>query len=247
METNKLKKYETDYAELPFENILREYRQQNIISSLQKGPNKKILEIGCGFHPLFKEFHAFEKMVIVEPGETYYNGAKSLAAGDPRISVIHGFFENVVDELAPVDFDFIIIGGFLHEINNPSDILNAVKKVCTPATVVHSFVPNANSFHRLVASEMGLIKDVYEKSGHDKLFQRVVVYNTETFRQLFFDNSFSVEVIGTYFIKPFAHTQMNQMVEDKIIDRAVLDGLNKMTKYFPEHGAEIFINSSCTP
>ncbi len=243
METNNLKKYEADYAELPFEDILREYRQQNIIKSLQSGQHRNILEIGCGFHPFFKEFNDYEKMVVVEPGDSYFNGAKELSKADDRITVFHGFFENVVDQLPSLDFDFIIIGGFLHEIDNPAAVLLAIKEICSSSTVIHSFVPNAHSFHRLVAHEMGLIKDVYEKSGHDQLFQRVEVFNIEAFKQLFVQNGYQVDEGGTYFIKPFAHSQMNEILQTQIINKSVLDGLNKMTRYFPDYGAEIFINA----
>src|SRR4029078_5367609 len=128
------------------------------------------------------------RMLVVERGEDYYQGAKALAGTDSRIEIINGFFESVVDSLLPQTFDLIIIGGFLHEINNPGEVLQTVRKVCHANTIVHSFVPNAHSFHRLVAYEMGLIKDVYQKSGHDELFQRVEVHNIDAFKNLFTQN-----------------------------------------------------------
>ena len=244
MEREDLKKYETDYTELPFENILREYRQQNIFNILATCPHKKILEIGSGPLPLFRDFNDFEKMVVVEPGVTFYNQAKEFAGTDKRIELINDFFENAVQELLPETFDFIVIGGFLHEIDNPDAVLQAVKKVCNKNTIVHSFVPNANSFHRLVAFEMGIIKDVYQKSGHDELFNRVEVYNMDSFKKLFTQNGLTIADSGTYFLKPFTNGQMDKIVTANIIDHAVLDGLNKMTKYFPDHGSEMYINST---
>ena len=76
MQREDLKKYETDYTGLPFENILREYRQQNIFNILSTAPHKKILEIGSGPLPLFRDFNDYEKMVVVEPGETFFKQAK---------------------------------------------------------------------------------------------------------------------------------------------------------------------------
>lgn len=242
MEREDLKKYETDYTELPFENILREYRQQNIFNILADAPHKKILEIGSGPLPLFRDFNDYEKMVVVEPGETFFKHAKDLAGTDKRIELVNDFFENAVHGLMPETFDFIVIGGFLHEINNPGEVLQAVKKVSNKNTIVHSFVPNANSFHRLMAFEMGLIKDVYEKSGHDELFNRFEVYNIDSFKKLFIKNDFSVEASGTYFIKPFTNSQMQAIILGHIIGKAVLNGLNAMIKYLPDYGAEIFVN-----
>jgi SAM-dependent methyltransferase len=243
MENENLKKCQEDYTHLPFEDVLRTYRQQNIFRILEGCTHKKILEIGSGPLPLFHDFNDFEKMVVVEPGDTFFEVAKSFAGSDTRIELINDFFENIVDQLAPEKFDFIVIGGFLHEIPNPGEVLQAVKKVCHQHTIVHSFVPNANSFHRLLAFEMGIIKDVYEKSGHDQLFQRQMVYNMDTFQQLFLQNSLKIATSGSYFFKPFTNSQMAAIVSTGIITNAVLDGLDKMIRYFPEYGSEIFINA----
>ena len=246
MERKDLEKYETDYTELPFEDILREFRQKNIFSILKCNPHATILEIGSGPLPLFRDFNDYEKMVVVEPGVAFFEIAKKLANGNTRIRLINDFFETVVQELVPETFDIIIIGGFLHEISNPEEVLQAVKKVSGKNTIIHSFVPNANSFHRLVAFEMGIIKDVYQKSGHDELFNRVEVYNMDSFKKLFTQNGLTVASSGTYFLKPFTNGQMDKIVTANIIDHAVLDGLNKMTKYFPDYGSEMYINSYVT-
>lgn len=237
-----LKKYEADYTDLPFEDTLREYRQKNIFSVLKANPHSKILEIGCGPLPLFRDFNEYEKMVVVEPGESFFAIANNLAKGDARIVVINDFIENAISQLIPETFDVIIIGGFLHEIINPDEVMQTVKRVCNKNTIIHSFVPNANSFHRLLAFEMGLIKDVYQKSAHDELFQRVAVYNMDSFKELFIKNDFSVAGSGTYFIKPFTNCQMHAMVTGNIISKAVLVGLYAMIKYLPDYGAEMFIN-----
>jgi SAM-dependent methyltransferase len=242
VKNNKINTYELDYRKLPFEDVLRQYRQKNVVLALSKSPSKSILEIGCGSQPLFLEYDDFEKMVAVEPLNEFFAEARELAGNDARITLINDRFENVAEQLAGQHFDFVIIGGFLHEIKNPVEVLEAVKKVCAADTVIHSFVPNAHSFHRLLAFEMGLIDTVYQKSGHDEMFERLEVYNVETFKKLFGLNGFDVDECGTYFIKTFTHSQMHDMLASNVVDKTVIDGLYKMTKYFPLHGAEIFVN-----
>lgn len=237
-----LNTYEANYAALPFEDILRQYRQQNIFKMLASLPHKNMLEIGCGPDPLFQHFKGFDTMTVVEPGKSYIENAMQLAGQNSNIKFIPDFFENIVDSLAPNTFDFIIIGGFLHEIQNPAEVLQAVKKVCTPDTIIHSFVPNAHSFHRLLAYEMGLIKDVYVKSGHDELFQRFCIYNMDSFKALFIQNGFEVADAGSYFIKPFTHAQMSELLQINFFNESFMDGLDKIIKYFPANGAELFIN-----
>jgi ubiquinone/menaquinone biosynthesis C-methylase UbiE len=220
---------------------LRQYRQENVIASLAKHPAKNILEIGCGPQPLFREYDDFEKMVAVEPLKEFFTEALAQAGNDPRIRLINDRFENIADQLTSEHFDFIIVGGFLHEIDNPVEVLKAIKKVCSIETMIHSFVPNAHSFHRLLAFEMGLIDTIYQKSGHDEMFERTEVYNIETFRELFLSTGFQVKELGTYFIKTYTHDQMHAMLACNVVNKAVIDGLNRMTKYFPANGAEIYI------
>jgi len=236
--------YENDYTSLPFEDILRGYRRENIFRSIKHYAAKRILEIGCGPDPLFIHFNDFDSMLVVEPGNIFFEKALAAAGANPKIRVTNAFIEDLAEELEKEQFDFIIIGGFLHEISNPEQVLQSVKKIAAATTVVHSFVPNARSFHRLLAFESGIIDSIYKKSAHDELFQRTSVYDADTYSRLFTDNGFRVSDAGSYFIKPFTHTQMVAMLSNGIIDGAVLNGLNKMTGYLPGLGAELYVN--CT-
>lgn len=232
--------YESNYMELPFENIMREYRKRNVIETLNNYTHSRFLEVGCGADPLFLEINDFDQMVVVEPGNLFYEMAKTNSNSNPNIVIVNNLIENIGDELIHGPFDFVVIGGFLHEIKRPDVVLQAVRKLCSKNTVVYSFVPNAKSFHRLLAYEMGIIENVYQKSGHDELFQRQKSYDSDSFNELLADNGFSVVESGSYFIKPFTHDQMNELLLKGIIDKTCLNGLGKMTKYFPEQGAEIY-------
>ena len=73
---------------------------------------------------------------------------------------------------------------------NPDKVLQAIRKVCSEKTVIYSHVPNAKSFHQLLAYEMGIIDSIYKKSGQDELFKRQNVYDIETFNELLTRNKF---------------------------------------------------------
>ena len=47
---------------------------------------------------------------------------------------------------------------------------------------------------------------------------------------------------GSYFIKLFNHEKMQRMIDIGILDSNILDGLNRMIKYMPDEGAEIYVN-----
>jgi acetyltransferase-like isoleucine patch superfamily enzyme/2-polyprenyl-3-methyl-5-hydroxy-6-metoxy-1,4-benzoquinol methylase len=236
----KLSKYEKNYLKLPFEDVLRKYRMENVIKKIHEYPHNRFLEIGCGPFPLLQNINDYERMVLVEPKNEYFRLASLTAAEASNVLVINGLIENLADDLIGEDFDFIVIGGFLHEIDNPDQVLHAVRKICSENTIIYSYVPNALSFHRLLADKMGIIENVYERSAHDKLFNRKAVYNMDEFNGLFINNKFEVIESGSYFIKLFAHDQMNILINHDIIDNSLIEGLSKMTDLMPDLGAELY-------
>lgn len=131
----------------------------------------------------------------------------------------------------------------MHEVSDAECLLAAIHEVADQNTIIHINVPNAMSMHRLIAKEMGLIDNIYQKSDQQKrLQQEGVVFVLQTLKELVVKNDFSVMDEGSYFIKPFTHYQMSEMLDKKIINRDVITGLKKIIKYFPEYGSEIFVN-----
>jgi len=118
----------------------------------------------------------------------------------------------------------------------------AVKKWCSHETIIHINVPNKNSFHLLWGLEAQLIKglDVMTETG--KLYQRHSVFNLETLQNLIEECGFKCMEKGSYFLKIFNNTKMLRLIKESYIDEGLLDGLNKLTKYFPNNGSEIFVN-----
>jgi acetyltransferase-like isoleucine patch superfamily enzyme/2-polyprenyl-3-methyl-5-hydroxy-6-metoxy-1,4-benzoquinol methylase len=232
--------YEKHYLDLPFEDDLREFRHRNVLSQLNKYSHSRFLDIGCGADPIFLYGNGFTKIIVVEPGKTFVDKIRLMVKTSSNILIINDLIENVIEELQQESFDFILVGGFLHEIDNPDIVLKNVRRICSENTVVYSYVPNAKSFHRLLAYKMGIIENIYQKSGHDDLFSRQNVFDNITFNELLVRNKFKVIDSGSYFIKPFTHEQMDRMMSNGIIDFNCLDGLEKMIDFLPEMGAELW-------
>ncbi len=236
--------YETNYANLQFESTLHYYRYQKILEVIHSHPHQRILELGSGPIPFNLKFSDFEKLTVVEPGKSYFKQAQKLGESDHRITFINDFFENVADQLAKESFDFIIIGGFLHEISNPDEVLQKLKKICGTHTVVHSYVPNARSFHRLLALESGIIESIYQMSKNDVIFDRKNIFDQKSFHELFAKNGYDCIETGSYFIKPFTNMQMHELILNNIVGEEIIGGLDKMIRYLPEMGVELFFTGS---
>lgn len=239
----------TDYA-LQYGNELFEYqmvriRKKMMLKQCSKYIHGNILEIGCGLEPFFLECQHFEQMVIVEPSKMFADNARKLARQkDLPVKVIDGFLEEKISEIQEmgIAFDFIILSSLLHEVDEPQKMLSAVRELCYDNTVLHINVPNAKSFHRLLAVEMGLIRDAYVASQRNIMLQQRCVYDMETLQAEIAQAGFVPLDSGSYFIKPFTHSQMQRCFDEGIFDKRLLDGLEGMIKYFPEYGGEIFIN-----
>lgn len=241
-----LSKYAEDYSQQPFDETHLRFRRIKLIEQIKEYQHERILEISCGKRPFFQDFTDFEELIIVEPTNAFYKNATGLLRNDPKIDskvvVMNDYFENVIDKLSTYKLDFIILSNVLQEIEDVSSFLKGLYKICQKDTIVHIVVPNAKSFHRLLAFEMGIIDSVYQLSDRNILLQQMTVFDLESLSQLLLKNGFSIIEKGSSFIKPFTHLQMHDILKHNIINENTLDGLYKMEQYMPELGAEIFVN-----
>lgn len=236
--------YEEKYKTEPCEIYQVRYRRKKIIELLEVVEPKNILEIGCGLEPLFEHYTSFDNMVIVEPGQSFVKNALKMAKKmDKNIVCIQGFFEKSLSVIKKenIKFDYIVLSSLLHEVEKPKLLLESIAQVCEEDTIVHINVPNANSIHRLLAKEMGLIKDVYELSDLQKTMQRNRVYDLDSLCAFVEECGFNVLERGTYFPKLLSANQMEQMLEQKIISEDIFEGLDRLIKYIPDLGSEIYV------
>lgn len=147
-------------------------------------------------------------------------------------------WKNKSEKLKEKNFDFILLVGLIHEVENPEELMKAVRKICNENTRVLITTNNSNSFHLTLAYESGLIPQLGILTDKAKSYQRHSAFTMEQMENLAIKHSFQVLEKGSYFIKPFAHSQMKMLLDQHIISEIVLDGLDRMIKYMPELGAE---------
>ena len=234
--------YLEKYSQSNFEDIQVAFRRKKVLEIIQQYEHHNILEIGCGFEPFFKYFDDYQQMTLIDPCNEFINNARELSMDNHRIQCIQGFFEDQIPLLKNNQYDFVIAAGLLQEVENPLDFLSKLNSICNHHTVVHINVNNAYSFHRVLAQEMGLIDDVFQKSDKQITLQQHSTFCLESLSQLLNKTGFKILERGSYFIKPFTHDQMYRMLSSGIIDEKVLEGLYRIVKYMPEYGSEIYIN-----
>jgi 2-polyprenyl-3-methyl-5-hydroxy-6-metoxy-1,4-benzoquinol methylase len=239
--------YQREYSNLPFEESQARFRKRRIIESILNYTVHSILEVGCGFDPLFNHYGAYEKCTVVEPGDHFVRHARECARTLPGVTIVHGTLESTLAVLSATPYDFIVMSSILHEVPASTTLLEAVAKLCGPGTIVHVNVPNARSIHRLLALEMGLIESVYEKSKTQEFMQQSQTFDTVGLAALVSQSGFDIVEHGTFFIKPFTHAQMASLQTSGILTEQMLEGLYKLSKYFPANGSEIFMDLKLRP
>lgn len=245
-----INRYAQDYihSDNDFESVMVHFRRQKVLEILRHYKPKSILEIGCGIQSIFDFYVDYERFVVVEPSELFCDSIAKSKHYNPKITIIKDFLENQLSTLSNQNFDFIILSSLLHEVQNPFSFLRVVAKLCDKNTILHINVPNNKSFHLLWAYESGLIHHIGELTSTAVKMQQHSAFDKDSLVRIVNKSGFEIlrdEMSaggGSYFMKPFNHAKMTELMKLGIIDENLLDGLNKLAKYFPDNGAEIFVN-----
>lgn len=232
---------------LSYEAVIASVRRKYVLKSLNMYNHKHILEIGCGLEPLFLFCSGYKSYTIVEPSIEFVKNASRLARvkGEHHIDIIHGHMEEAGQDFLRQKksyFDFIILSSILHEVRDYKALLRLIHKICKRNTIVHINVPNVYSLHRLIAREAGYIKSIFDASIADVEFKRCAHFDKRLLFNAVMKSGFEVLSFGTYFIKPFSNEQMEKIINQNIIGKDIIKGLEKVAKFVPGLGCEMFVD-----
>ena len=236
---NYWEKYSLDYS---FEFTLNIYRQKHLLKILDDLKPKKILEIGGGYNPFCEKYQQFEEYTIIEPGTAPFKSIMERFSSNTAIKIYNEFFENCSETLIAENYDFIILNGVLHEVRDGSLFLNLIGSLMNDKTKVYINVPNANSMHRLIGVASGLIASVTEKTDRNLALEQTEIYSPSSLKDHVLSSITNSHILqmGTFFIKPFTHAQMQECVKVGIIGEKILDGLYNVSAELSDFGAEIY-------
>ena len=233
-----------------FESICSRARQRRNIAFLTTHAPRRILEVGCGAMILATldgaERLAFDVWTIVEPEPDFQAAARQAIAGDARFRVVPGYLEAVLAgllEAQPQGYDAVLLSGLLHETAAPDVLLAAAVQALTPGGHLLASVPNAQSFHRLLAVKAGLIPAPETLSPRDRALGHPAVFGADGLRTLVAAAGLTGLTLDGYLFKPFTHAQMELLLqaESPALRDCLVDGLIALGKQFPDHAAEICV------
>ncbi len=233
-------------ADLDFETVCLAARQQHNLAQVQALQPATVLEVGCGPELLVVQALAqpnrLSRWVAVEPAARWAEAARQVAAQEPRFSVVHNYIEHADAALRETwpegaGADLLIVSGVIHETSEPEALLQAGLRWLKPGGHLLVSVPNALSFHRLLAVQMGLIESPDALSERNRQLGQPRVYRPQDLREMVAGLGLDEVSLNGYLFKPFTHAQMATLLPS-LGERGV-QGLIELGRRFPLQAAEI--------
>jgi hypothetical protein len=89
---------------------------------------------------------------------------------------------------------------------------------------------------------MDLIDNLQTMSDRQQALQQQRTFDMESLVSLCEQCGFKVNEQGSYFIKPFTHSQMSGLQSSGLLEERMLDGLYRLERHLPGLGSEIYVN-----
>lgn len=191
---------------------------------------KNCLELGpaSGYMTRFL-VNDFERVVAVE-------GAADLVekiADAPNLEKVCSLFQDFkTDE----KFDTIILNHVLEHIADPIPLLKQIRTWLAPRGKFIVGVPNARSFHRMVAVKMGLLESIYTLNERDHQLGHQRVYDIDLLKAHLVEAGFTISNETGIFLKFLANGQIEQWFSQEMIQ-----AFFELGKDYPELCAEIMV------
>lgn len=233
-------------AERDFESVCLLARQQHNLRWLLAHRPARMLEVGCGPVLLSTAARAaglsLAQWVTVEPATRWADLATAAAQDWPALAVVNDYIERADATLAHLCgaapwADMVVISGVIHETAAPEALLQAALAALKPGGLALISVPNAHSFHRLLAVEMGLAEVPEALSERNRLLGQPRVFRPQDLRDMAQAQGLVEVAMEGYLFKPFTHPQMAS-VTGAWTERQI-QGLIELGRRFPEQAAEI--------
>jgi hypothetical protein len=227
-----------------FETVCAQARQNQNIRFMRRHMPGTVLEIGCGsllmVDRVRQEALPVTRFVTVEPAQCFADLAIAAAADDHRFVVVRAYVEECLPELVslvPEGYEAVLLSGVVHETSMPLALLASAAALLKRDGHILVSVPNAHSFHRLLAVEMGLIASPAELSRKNRLLGQPAVYTRASLCELLREAGLVPLTFEGYLFKPFANDQMVAIQE--MLPDGIIDALDSLGRAFPDNAAEI--------
>jgi trans-aconitate methyltransferase len=191
-------------------------------------PGDRVLELGSATGLMTSMFAERDVTVdAVERTPAYLRAARE--RGLERAT----FHEaDVYDFRGEHRYHHVVAAHIVNELPDPLRLLRRIREeFMAPGALVHISVTNPYSLHRLIATEMGLIAQADTLSDRSRKLATVEIFDADRLEDLAAQAGLVCVHREPVLLKPLTNAQLDGLPDE------VMDGLDKVARRFPEHGA----------
>ena len=174
----------------------------------------------------------FDRVVAVDGSSVAIDEIKRNFA-NPKMRAVCSYFEDLV---LGEKFDTVLMGHILEHVDDPKTVIEVAMRHLTQDGVIIADVPNANSIHRHMGVQLGMIAKTNELNSADLSIGHQRVYERSEFERDFTDLGLNVVESGGFFMKPFSNAQI-----ESFLSESQIDALLEIGSHFPDIAAEIYV------
>jgi 2-polyprenyl-3-methyl-5-hydroxy-6-metoxy-1,4-benzoquinol methylase len=185
--------------------VNRDINSRNLVDLMRQLnlPKGRALQLGLGDGYVAQGVSdLFECLLVVEGSQEVIDEAYDPEDG---YQVVHSLFE---DYHSQQPFDVLLGNHVLEHVDDPVAVLRQIGKSLKPGAVGLLTVPNADSLHRRIGVQMGLLKQRNELHGQDLQLGHRRVYNIAELESDVRAGGFRVIRSGGYMVKLVSNRQM---------------------------------------
>jgi len=212
-----------------FNGYMNKYRVSKILE-LCRG--ETVLDIGSADAFMAEALSPFfQRIVAVDGSAELIQRAQARLGPRSNVELVHA----LVEEFDTAErFDLVLLSFILEHVSDPAAVVSKAARFVSPQGSLFVMVPNARSLHRRVGVTMGLLVKLDDFSDEDRRQGHRRVYTEERLRADLEAGGVRVLEMGTFFIKPLANIQMQQL------DLRIADALFEVSRDLPGLGSMIY-------
>ena len=208
------------------------------VAALASGTS--LLELGIGHgHSARRFVTAFPRYVVVEGSAKMIDRFRA-QPGTETIEVVQGMFEEFT---TTEKFDVIVMGFVLEHVTDPDRILKRFRDFLAPGGSLFVTVPNAESMHRRLGYEAGLLDDLMKLSDADRQLGHQRLFTVASLRRSVEAAGYEIRAVEGLFLKPITTSQIKALN----LSEPVLQAMLKVGVAYPELSAGILVQASPSP
>lgn len=207
--------YKSQEGDLNVKLLVNSCISLNVEQSEKYADTSSALIMGSGEGVLIDKMSTvFSRLEVVEGARSLYAAAVEKFQGNPSVNIYHSMFE---------DFDAgdnkvkVVMGNHvLEHVYDPIDVLKGTQSWLESSGVAIFSVPNAESLHRRIGVELGMLERLDTLNEQDHLVGHRRVYTKKLLEEHIKESGYEICEIGGYNIKLVSQKQMKGW-SDKLI------------------------------